>query len=150
MSDFYEFTADKFVLKVRKDLQYSRDEVWVKPEEDGNICVGLTDFDQRRGGDIIFVEVQPAGTKVVVGGLLGSYETIKVVQDILSPVDGQIIEVNPILDSKPEVINRDPFGEGWIAVIKPVSGFSDLLSADKYFELMKCKVAEELRKIKGQ
>ena len=149
MSDFYEFTADKFVFKVKKGLRYSRDEVWVKPEEDGNTRVGVTDFAQRRGGDIIFSEVQPIGTTVVSGGLLGSYETVKVLQDILSPVDGQITEVNPIIDSRPEVINSDPYGEGWVAVIKPVSGFSDLLSADEYFELMKGKVAEELKKIKG-
>ena len=61
MSDFYEFTADKFVFKVKKDLQYSRDEVWVELEKDGNVRIGLTDFAQRRGGDIIFAETQPAG-----------------------------------------------------------------------------------------
>jgi glycine cleavage system H protein len=83
------------------------------------------------------------------GGLLGSYETIKVVQDILSPVAGIVVEVNPLLDSRPEVINSDPYGEGWISIIRPESGSGGLLSAEEYFEQMKTKVENELKKIKG-
>lgn len=149
MSEYYETTADKFIFKVKKDLLYSQDEVWVKREANGSIRVGLTDFEQRRAGDVVFAEAQPVGTKVVSGGVLGSYETVKVVQDILSPTDGEIDEINPLIDSKPEVINRDPYGEGWIAVIKPLSGPSGLLSAEEYFEKMKDKVSIELKKIKG-
>ena len=145
----YTHQADKFIFHVRKGLLYSRDEVWVKPEADGSVRVGVTDFAQRRGGDIVFAETQPVSTKVVKGGLLGSYETVKLVQDILSPIDGEITETNPIIDSKPEIINRDPYGEGWVAVIKPALGLSGLFSAEEYFELMKVKVAEELVKIKG-
>ena len=149
MSEYYETTADKFIFKVKKDLKYSKDEVWVKQESTGNIRIGLTDFGQRRAGDLVFAEAQPVGTKVTIGGFMGSYETIKMVQDILSPADGEIIEVNPSIDSKPEVINSDPYGEGWIAVIKPTSSLSGLLSAEEYFEVMKVKVVEELKKIKG-
>ncbi len=145
----YTHQADKFIFHVRKGLLYSRDEVWVKPESDGTVRVGVTDFAQRRGGDIVFAEAQPTGTKVVKSGLLGSYETVKLVQDILSPINGDISETNSIIDSKPEVINRDPYGEGWVAVIKPSSSINDLYSAEEYFELMKVKVAEELTKIKG-
>ena len=149
MSGYYETTADKFIFKVKKDLQYSKDEVWVKQESTGNIRVGLTDFGQRRAGDLVFAEVQPVGTKVTSGTFMGSYETIKMVQDILSPADGEIVEVNPAIISKPEVINSDPYGEGWVAVIKPTSSLSGLLSAEEYFEVMKVKVADELKKIKG-
>ena len=149
MSGYYETTADKFIFKVKKDLQYSNDEVWVKQEQKGNIRIGLTDFGQRRAGDLVFAEAQSVGTKVTSGGFMGSYETIKMVQDILSPVDGEIIEVNSSIDSKPEVINMDPYGEGWIAVIKPNSSLSGLLSAEEYFEVMKIKVTDELKKIKG-
>jgi glycine cleavage system H protein len=149
MSDYYEFTADKFVFKVKKDVLYSKDEVWVKREANGGIRVGVTDFAQRRAGDLVFAEAQPVGTKVVSGGFLGSYETVKMVQDILSPTDGEITEANPAIESKPEVINRDPYGEGWVAVIKPASSLSGLVSAEDYFELMKVKVADELKKIKG-
>ena len=144
----YTYQADKFVFHVRKDLLYSRDEVWVKAEGD-HVRIGLTDFAQRRGGDIVFAEAQPVGTRVVSGGLLGSYESIKLVQDIISPIDGDITETNQLFDSSPEFINSDPYGEGWVAVIKPTSGVEGLLSAEEYFELMKVKVVDELKKIKG-
>ena len=149
MSEYYEITADKFVFKVLKTLRYTKDEVWVKPEVNGCIRVGITDFVQRRSGDVVFAEVIPIGTKIEKSGLLGSYETVKVVQDILSPADGQITEINPLIYSKPELINSDPYGKGWIAVIKPESGLEDLISAEDYFELMKVKITEELKKLKG-
>jgi glycine cleavage system H protein len=145
----YTYSADKFVFRVRKDLLYSSDDVWMRHEPDGVMRVGLTDFAQRRSGDVVFAEASSAGTKVERGGLLGSYETIKVVQDILSPVAGIVVEVNPLLDSRPEVINSDPYGEGWISIIRPESGSGGLLSAEEYFEQMKTKVENELKKIKG-
>ena len=144
----YTYPADKFVFKARKGLLYSVDEVWVKPEG-GAVRVGVTDFAQRRGGDIVFAEVEPVGTKVSRGGLLGSYETVKLVQDVLSPVEGEIVETNPAIESKPEVVNTDPYGEGWLAVVKPAKRVEGLQSAEEYFEGMKAKVAEEMRKIKG-
>jgi len=147
MSEYYEMTADKFVFRVKKGLLYSKEEVWVAREGD-TLRVGITDFAQRGGGDIVFAGVE-IGTHVKRGEPIGSYETVKVVQDILSPVDGVVTEINPIIDSKPEVINRDPYGEGWLAVMKSESGIKGLLSAEDYFVLMKSKVAEELRKIKG-
>lgn len=145
---YYEEKADKFVFRAKKGLRYSRDEVWVSTEK-GTLRVGVTDFAQRRGGDIVFADLVKPGTVVAAGGLLGSYETVKMVRDILSPVEGVVKEVNPSLDSKPEVINSDPYGEGWVAVIEPVGEARGLLSAEEYFEAMKAKVAEELRKIKG-
>jgi glycine cleavage system H protein len=149
MSEYYETTADKFVFKTKKDLLYSKDEVWVKRGVNGSVRIGLTDFAQRRAGDLVFAETQPVGTKVTISGFMGSYETVKMVQDILSPTDGEITEVNPAIESKPEVINRDPYGEGWIAIIQLTSELSGLLSAEAYFEQMKVKIAEELKKIKG-
>ncbi len=148
MSDI-EYAADKFVFKVRKGLLYSKDDVWVKPEHDGGLRIGLTDFAQRRSGDIVFAEVRPEGTKVERGDLIGSYETVKLVKDILSPVAGVVSEVNPLVDSKPEVMNSDPYGEGWVVVLRTVSGVDALLCAEEYFEQMKTRVAEELKKIKG-
>jgi glycine cleavage system H protein len=145
----YTYSADKFVFRVRKDLLYSSDDVWVRPEPDGAMRVGLTDFAQRRSGDVVFAEASPAGTKMERGGLLGSYETIKVVQDILSPVAGTVVEVNPLLNSRPEAMNSDPYGEGWISIIRPEPGTGGLLSAEEYFEQMKTKVENELKKIKG-
>jgi glycine cleavage system H protein len=148
LSEYLELKADKFVFRAKKGLLYSRDEVWVSTE--GNtVRVGVTDFAQRRGGDIVFVDISPPGTAVTRGGLLGSYETVKMVRDILSPVDGVIKGVNSALELKSEFINRDPYGEGWVAVIEPSTRPEGLLSAEEYFEEMKVKVAEELRKIKG-
>ena len=146
--EFYEFTADKFVFKVKKGLYYSKEETWAKVEGD-HIRVGVTDFAQRRGGDIVFAEASKTGTTVKRGEFIGSYETVKMVQDILSPVDGVVAEINPLIDSKPEVLNRDPYGEGWLAIIKSTSGVEGLLSSEGYFEIMKGKVADELKKIKG-
>lgn len=145
----YAYQADKFVFRVRKDLLYSADDVWVRPEPEGVMKVGLADFAQRRSGDVVFAVASPAGTKVELGGLLGSYETIKIVQDILSPFAGTVVKVNPLLDSRPEVINSDPYGEGWISIIRPEPGSGGLLSAEEYFEQMKAKVGDELKKIKG-
>jgi glycine cleavage system H protein len=147
-SEFYEFTADKFVFKVKKGLYYSREETWAKVEGD-HIRVGVTDFAQRRGGDIVFAEASKTGTTVRRGELIGSYETVKIVQDILSPVDGVITEINPLIDSKPEVINSDPYGEGWLVIMKLASDVGDLLSSEEYFERMRAKVMDELKKIKG-
>ena len=148
MSEYYETTADKFVFKVKKGLLYSKQEVWVAKEGD-TLRVGVTDFAQRRGGDIVFAEISKKGAHVKRGEPFGSYETVKVVQDILSPVDGVITEINPIIDSMPEIINKDPYESGWLAVMKSESGVEGLLSAEEYFELMKVKVAEELKKIRG-
>ncbi len=83
------------------------------------------------------------------GGRLGSYETIKIILDIPSPVDGQITEVNEAIASKPEIINQDPYGDGWVAVLRLESGSEGLLKADAYFELMKARISDELKKIKG-
>ncbi len=148
MSD-YEFNADKFVFKVRKNLLYSSEDVWVSSGVDGVYRIGVTDFAQRRGGDIVFAEIQPAGTEVARGGLVGSYETVKLVRDILSPTSGAILRVNPLLESKPEVINSDPYGDGWIVELKSETKLEGLLSAEQYFEQMKLRVGEELKKIKG-
>jgi len=145
---YYEARADKFVFRAKKGLLYSRDEVWASAES-SVLRVGVTDFAQRRGGDIVFADIVKPGTRIAAGGLLGSYETVKMVRDILSPVEGVVKEVNPALDSKPEVINSDPYGEGWVAVIEPTASPEGLQNVEDYFEAMKAKVAEELGKIKG-
>ncbi len=140
--------ADKFVFRVMKGLLYSSDEVWVKPEGE-SVRVGVTDFIQRRGGDIVFAEVESLGSVVRKGGRIGSYETVKLTQDILSPVEGEVTAANPLIESEPEVLNRDPYGEGWVAVIKTTEKLNGLLSAEDYFTQMKTRVTDELKRIKG-
>ena len=119
----------------------------------GNLArIGLTDLSQRTGGDVIFVEVEPRGTVLESGNRAASYETIKVTLDVLSPVSGEVVEVNEKLYERPELINEDPYGGGWISIIK-IEDLETvkqrLLSAEDYFEVMKAKVDEEMRKIRG-
>jgi glycine cleavage system H protein len=142
-SDFLETTVDKFVLRVKKGLRYSSDHVWVGRGNE-HYSLGLTDYAQRRGGDIVFLEFPGAEEVIRAGEPFASYETIKAALEAKAPFDCEIAEVNRALEDQPELINEDPYGAGWIARIKPVDPESvdSLLSPDEYFELMK-KEAEE-------
>ncbi len=115
----------------------------------GKAKIGITDFLQRRGGDAVFVELPQKGKTVRRGDEISSFETIKAVVSIVSPFDGTITEVNATLNDKPELINEDPYGEGWLVLISPSNLEEDkqhLMTAEKYFELMKSKIKDELRK----
>lgn len=141
--DFFQEVVDKFIFSVKKDLLYTEDDVWIKIE-DGKGRVGVTDFLQRRGGDVTFVELPKKGTTVNRGKEIASFETIKAVIPIASPFDGVIDEVNSKLNDRPELINEDPYGEGWIASVSLAhpKEKSNLLTGEKYFELMKAKINE--------
>jgi glycine cleavage system H protein len=149
-SQFLETTIDKFILRVKKGLRYSNDDVWVKKENE-QYSLGLTDYAQRRGGDIVFLEFQSTGSIVEAGGMVASYETIKAALDVKAPFDCGITELNHILAEQPELINEDPYGKGWIARVKPVrpESFEALSSPEEYFELMKEKAEAALSTIKG-
>jgi len=149
MSDeFYEEVADKFIFKVRKGLLYDENDVWTKIN-DGEAQFGVTDFLQRRGGDVVFVDLPKKGSAVKRGEEIFSFETIKAVVAIASPFDGVIKEVNTTLSEKPELINENPYGEGWIALISlshPEEDQRSLLTAEQYFELMKSKIKNEQKR----
>ncbi len=142
-SDFLETTVDKFVLKVKSGLRYSRDHVWVERGKE-RCSLGLTDYAQRRGGDIVFLEFPRAEGVIRAGEPFARYETIKAALDAKAPFDCVIAEVNRAMEDRPELINEDPYGAGWIARVEPVDPESvgSLLSPLEYFELMK-KEAEE-------
>ena len=145
--DFYQEVADKFIFNVKKGLLYTEDDVWAKIK-DCEAQFGVTDFLQRRGGDVTFVELPKKGSTVRRGAEISNFETIKAVLPIASPFDGVITAVNTILNEKPELINQDPYGEGWIALISPSHLEEDkqyLMTAEKYFELMKSKIQDELK-----
>jgi len=117
MPEFLEMTVDKFIFRVATDRYYSGEGVWAQAE--GNrVRIGLSDFLQQRSGDIAFVEVKPEGTVLAFGDNVAMIETIKVAIDLHSPVAGRVIEVNPAMETTPEVINQDPYGEGWLTVIE--------------------------------
>ena len=151
MSDeFYQEVADKFIFNVKKGLLYSEDDVWIRIK-DSEAQIGVTDFLQRRGGDAIFVELPKTGSKVSRLEEIANFETIKAVLSVISPFNGVIAEVNTLLNDKPELINEDPYGEGWLVLISPSNLEEDkghLMTAEKYFELMKSKINDELKKSK--
>lgn len=138
MSSDLETTIDKFILKVKRDLRYSKDHVWVK-EENQYCSLGLTDYAQRKGGDIVFLEFKRREGVIKEGDSIALYETIKAALDVPAPFDHKIVELNSILEEQPELINEDPYGAGWIARVKPVNpeSLNALLSPENYFELMK-------------
>ena len=145
--DFYQERADKFIFSVKKGFLYAEDNIWVNVK-DGEAQFGVTDFLQRRGGDIVFVQLPKKGGAVKRGEEIASFETIKAVVSIASPIDGVATEVNAKLNDKPELINEDPYGEGWIALISPSHLEEDkrhLMTAEKYFELMKSNIKDELK-----
>ena len=103
-------------MNVPKELKYSQDHEWVKV--DGKrATVGITDFAQDQLGDVVFVEVPKVGTAVIVGKAFSVVESVKAVSDIYAPVSGVVVAVNEALNDTPETVNKDPYGEGWIAVI---------------------------------
>ena len=146
MSDDLVVTIDKFAFRIAPDRWYTREGVWAQPEAAG-VRVGLSDFLQQRSGDIAFAEVPPIGTSVAAGDEIASIETIKVNVALDSPVSGQVIEVNPALDTAPEAINQDPYGAGWLAVIATSDWEADrsrLLDAVAYREVVQRVAAEEI------
>ncbi len=100
-----------------ENLRYTNDHEWVRVEGDVAI-VGVTDFAQRELGDIVFVEIESAGKTLKQHEIFGSVEAVKTVSDLFMPVSGEVTEVNKGLDSTPESINSDPYGEGWMVKIK--------------------------------
>lgn len=118
-------------------LKYSKEHEWVKTE--GNIAtVGITDFAQSELGDIVFVDIQNLGETVAAGDVFGSVEAVKTVSDLFSPISGKIIEFNSSLESDPENVNQDPYGNGWIIKIEMTSPdeLNNLLDSDGYASLV--------------
>ena len=119
------------------ELKYTKDHEWVKVE--GNEAyIGITDFAQRELGDIVYVDINSVGDEVAKEEVFGTVEAVKTVSDLFMPLTGEVLEVNPALESHPELVNTDPYGEGWMikATIANKSHITDLLSAEKYRELI--------------
>jgi glycine cleavage system H protein len=150
--EYYQILVDKFIFTVKKGLCYTDNGTWVKVEN-GHVRVGVTDFVQRRGGDIIYIELLPVGSIVKRTDEIAQVETIKAVSSIISPVDGTIVEVNSSLQSTPEAVNEDPYGAGWLTLIAPVNletTVGQLLTAERYFEAMKSEIEEEMERSKQE
>lgn len=148
MSKYLETTVDKFTFKVANDRYYNPEGVWA--QLDGNrVKIGVSDFLQQRSGDVAFAEVKPEGTSVLAGEEVAVIETIKVTIGLSSPVLGTVIEVNPEMETAPEVINQDPYGAGWLAVMTADNWEADqasLLDPPAYFARMKREAEDEVKK----
>ena len=112
------------------DLKYTKEHEWIKVEGDVAI-VGITDFAQSELGDIIFVEVETVGKTIAQDAVFGTVEAVKTVSDLFLPVAGEIVEFNTNLNNSPELVNSDPFGEGWVVKMKP----SDLGDIDQLMDV---------------
>ena len=120
-----------------EDLKYTTDHEWVRSK--GDIAyVGITNFAQGELGDIVYVEIETLNQKIEHGEVFGTVEAVKTVSDLFMPISGEIIEINQKLESEPELINNDPYGEGWIVKIKydDISQFDQLLDLTSYEKLI--------------
>jgi glycine cleavage system H protein len=124
-------------MNIPGELKYTKDHEWVSI--DGDIAtVGITDFAQKELGDIVYVEVETLDQDLKQDEVFGTVEAVKTVSDLFLPLSGQIIAFNDSLESKPEVVNSDPYGKGWMIKIKieNVSEIENLLSSDNYKKLI--------------
>lgn len=120
-------------MNVPENLKYSNDHEWVRVE--GDVAyVGVTDFAQSQLGDIVFVEIETEGEEVAQNEEFGTIEAVKTVSSLMMPVSGEVLEVNEALEDSPELVNSDPYGEGWMIKIsiEDESQLDTLLSAEQY------------------
>ncbi len=124
-------------MNIPQDLKYTKDHEWIKIE--GTIAtIGITDFAQGELGDIVYVDISSVGQDVNQHDVFGTVEAVKTVSDLYMPVSGKVTEFNKSLESGPEKVNSDPYGEGWMVKVSitNASEVNDLLSADQYNELI--------------
>jgi len=124
-------------MKVPKDLKYTKEHEWIRVE--GNVgVIGITDFAQSQLSDIVYVEIPETGTEVKQMESFGTVEAVKAVSDLYSPVSGKVIEVNQKVKDDPSIINKDPYGDGWLikVEISNPDELNNLLSPEEYEKLI--------------
>ena len=124
-------------MEFPKELKYSKDHEWLRVEG-SNAYIGITEFAQGELGDIVFVDVDTEGEELEKEEVFGSIEAVKTVSDLFMPINGEVLSFNTKLDDDPELINTDPYGEGWVIkiAISDVSELDELLDASAYQELV--------------
>jgi glycine cleavage system H protein len=120
--------------QIPADLRYTRSHEWMRTLPDGSLEIGITDHAQQSLGDLVFVEVPEAGRQLAAGDACAVVESVKAASDVYSPVAGEVTSGNPALATQPELINRDPYGEGWILRLKPsgAGASAEVLDASGY------------------
>ena len=133
MNKIATFVQIKIDMNIPAELKYTKDHEWVKIEGDVAI-VGITEFAQSELGDIVYVEIETIGETLNQEEVFGSVEAVKTVSDLFMPVSGEILEFNDALEGNPELVNSDPYGEGWMIKVKlsDVSQYDALLDAATY------------------
>jgi glycine cleavage system H protein len=122
-------------MNIPENLKYTKDHEWVRIEGK-TAWIGITDFAQNELGDIVYLDITTVGQEVGQHDIFGTVEAVKTVSDLFMPLAGKVVELNPALSNKPELVNSDPYGDGWMIKIE-VSGTTDgLLSAKEYKELI--------------
>ena len=119
------------------DVKYTSEHEWIRLEGDEAV-VGISDYAQEQLGDIVFVDITTEGETLEKGETFGTIEVVKTVSDLFMPVGGEVLTVNPKLEEQPELVNQDPYGEGWLIRINPtdVSEMDDLLDAEAYKQIL--------------
>ncbi len=152
MSEYLRTTFEKFELLVRKGFYYTHDDLWVSIEN-GQAKVGVSDYLQKTSGDMAFIEVAKAGSTIEKGKELGTVESAKATIVLLCPMSGRVDKTNDALAAEPELINSDPYGKGWLAIIAPSNLTDDLralLRADEYYKLMLQKLQTEHERLESR
>lgn len=119
-----------------QELKYTKDHEWIRVDGDHAI-IGITDFAQSELGDIVYVDINTIGETVEQNQVFGTVEAVKTVSDLIMPVTGELVELNPALENNPELVNKDPFGQGWMVKVKMADPgqAAGLLSVDDYRSL---------------
>jgi glycine cleavage system H protein len=122
-------------MNIPDGLKYTKDHEWVKIEG-GTATVGITDFAQSELGDIVYVDISSVGQEIKEHEVFGTVEAVKTVSDLYMPISGKVLELNSILDSSPEKVNEDPYGDGWMVKVAVTGSADNLLTAAQYKELI--------------
>jgi glycine cleavage system H protein len=124
-------------MNIPDNLKYTKDHEWIKIDGD-KATIGITDYAQNELGDIVFIEIETEGETLDREETFGSIEAVKTVSDLFMPVGGEVLEFNSVLEQKPEIVNTDPYGDGWIIKVKIAdkAEIADLLDADAYKSLL--------------
>ena len=120
------------------ELKYTKDHEWLKLIDDKTAFIGITDYAQRELGDIVFIDINTVGKTLKAEEIFGTVEVVKTVSDLFLPVEAKIVEINPALSNNPELVNNDPYGEGWMAKIElsNADDINTLLNAEAYKQMV--------------
>ena len=119
-------------MECPEDLGYTKEHEWVRQEATGRVRIGITDYAQDALGDVVYVDVPEIGTRVTAGQPFGEVESTKSVSDVYAPVSGTVLERNPLLEERPELVNEQPYGDGWMVILEVGEAPEGLMDAAAY------------------